>query len=146
MVFRYCQQKVSKKFNKGYIIGMESKKIENAYHFWCRVDELRGKRELLEIATSSGIKYKSMLVQRSNTTFPKAQDLVALAKELHTSVEWLVSGESSIIQDYNLKIIKNNQRLYGIAVEMVNASERQLVAMEEILKINPSMGVDKSMA
>ena len=87
-----------------------------------------------------------MLVQRSNTTFPKAQDLVALAKELHTSVEWLVSGESSIIQDYNLKIIKNNQRLYGIAVEMVNASERQLVAMEEILKINPSMGVDKSMA
>jgi hypothetical protein len=125
---------------------MESKRIENAYHFWCRVDEIRGKRELLEIATSSGIKYKSMLVQRSNTTFPKAQDLVALAKELHTSVEWLVSGESSIIQDYNLKIIKNNQRLYGIAVEMVNASERQLVAMEEILKINPSMGVDKSMA
>jgi len=146
MVFRYCQQKVSKKFNKGYIISMESKRIENAYHFWCRVDEIRGKRELLEIATSSGIKYKSMLVQRSNTTFPKAQDLVALAKELHTSVEWLVSGESSIIQDYNLKIIKNNQRLYGIAVEMVNASERQLVAMEEILKINPSMGVDKSMA
>jgi hypothetical protein len=125
---------------------MESKKIENAYHFWCRVDELRGKRELLEIATSSGIKYKSMLVQRSNTTFPKAQDLVALAKDLNTTVEWLVSGESSIIQDYNLKIIRNNQRLYGIAVEMVNASERQLVAMEVLLNINPVMGVDKSMA
>jgi hypothetical protein len=125
---------------------MESKKIENAYHFWCRVDELRGKRELLEIATSTGIKYKSMLVQRSNTTFPKAQDLVALAKDLNTTVEWLVSGESSIIQDYNLKIIRNNQRLYGIAVEMVNASERQLVAMEVLLNINPVMGVDKSMA
>lgn len=126
---------------------MESKKIENAYHFWCRVDELRGKRELLEIATSTGIKYKSMLVQRSNTTFPKAQDLVALAKDLNTTVEWLVSGESSIIQDYNLKIIRNNQRLYGIAVGMVNASERQLVAMEVLLNINPSsIGVDKSMA
>lgn len=125
---------------------MESKKIENAYHFWCRVDELRGKRELLEIATSTGIKYKSMLVQRSNTTFPKAQDLVALAKDLNTTVEWLVSGESSIIQDYNLKIIRNNQRLYGIAVGMVNASERQLVAMEVLLNINPVMGVDKSMA
>lgn len=126
---------------------MESKKIENAYHFWCRVDELRGKRELLEIATSTGIKYKSMLVQRSNTTFPKAQDLVALAKDLNTTVEWLVSGESSIIQDYNLKIIRNNQRLYGIAVGTVNASERQLVAMEVLLNINPSsIGVDKSMA
>ena len=145
-IFRYCQQNVSKKFNTKYIMIMENSKEENAYRFWCRVDEVRGRRELLDIALSSGIKYKSMLVQRSNATYPKAPDLVAIAKNLNTTVEWLVSGESSIIQDRCLKFIWNNQRLYKLAVEMAKSSERQIVAMEVLLNINPISGVDKSMA
>lgn len=124
---------------------MTNLKSENAYRFWRRVDELRGGRELLEIASSSGIKYKSMLVQRSNTTYPKAHDLVALARCLNTTVEMLVAGEPERGDELMRKFLRNN-RLLAIATKLSTASERILVAVEVVLGLDPKGDSEKHLS
>ena len=113
-------------------MNMTNLKSENAYRFWCRVDELRGGRELMDVAAGSGIKYKSMLVQRSNTSYPKAPELVALANELGTTVEYLVVGKKNDNDEVVLKI-QSDKRLYRIAKKLTISNDRHLCAVEVVL-------------
>lgn len=108
---------------------METKETENAYHFWCRVDELREKRELREIAATSGLKYKSILVQRSNSTYPKAMDLVALANVLETTVDYLLTGKRAknsfmyeLFKAYK-KADGNSRTIVDIALNLQNLTD-----------------------
>lgn len=60
--------------------------------YWKRVDELRGRMTLSEIAEHSGIKEQSLRNMRSQNRFPKQDVSMKIAELLGTSVDYLVSG------------------------------------------------------
>ena len=70
--------------------GMEQE--NNAYNFWCRVDELRGKTTLSELSSIMGVKEQSLRTMRSRCNIPKAVATQKLADYLHTTVDYLMTG------------------------------------------------------
>ena len=119
--------------------------VDKAYHFWKRIDGLR-EHSLIEIAENTGIDYNLIKTQRSKNRLPKTLEAIAIARVVNSTVEWLVTGEEAPLLDKTLDRIRKNAKLYRIAKVLVRADERQLDAVEVVLNINPSMGVDKSMS
>ena len=68
---------------------------DQAFFFWNRVDHVRGDRPLSVIAEAIGIKDQSLRAMRSQGRYPKSQQIHLLASYLGTSVEYLMSGETS---------------------------------------------------
>lgn len=68
---------------------------EFAFEFWNRVDNLRGKTTLSELAERIGIKDQSLRAMRSQNRYPKASIMKLLAIELGTSTSYLVYGKDA---------------------------------------------------
>lgn len=65
-----------------------------AYEFWQRVDSTRGKKTIAEIARDSGIKEQRIKHLRSDNRYPKIEDCILIARDLNTSIDYLVFGAS----------------------------------------------------
>lgn len=75
------------------------RKEEQAYGFWKRVDELRGKTTLAELARVIDVKEQSVRLMRSECRIPKTLAVNALAEYLGTSSSYLIEGVKSEKKD-----------------------------------------------
>jgi hypothetical protein len=74
---------------------MENEIASEAREFWSRVDLMRGSRTVKDIAESIGVEYELIRVQRTRHRTPRLTIVVAIARELGTSVEYLACGNSN---------------------------------------------------
>lgn len=74
-------------------------KEERAYGFWRRVDELRGKTTLAELAKVIDVKEQSIRLMRSECRIPKTLAVNALADYLGTTAGYLIDGVESKTRD-----------------------------------------------
>lgn len=65
----------------------------NGYNFWKNVDRINPYRSARAMAKEAGIDYKHMTQQRADSTVPKGEDLLKLARTMHVSIESLLTGE-----------------------------------------------------
>lgn len=68
---------------------------EFAFQFWKRVDDVRGKVSLSQIAEAVGVKDQSIRAMRSQNRYPKADIQLKLAEYLGTTVDYLMTGKDS---------------------------------------------------
>ena len=79
--------------------------------FWTRVDELRGNTTLTKMCGDLGMKYTRVRDNRSDSRFPSQEDIIAMAKYLNTSLDYLITGNSnSKISDFceEAQYVQNN--------------------------------------
>lgn len=100
---------------------------EKAYRIWQRIDLLRNERSLIDISDASGIKYQRIKEQRSSNRIPSAFDLYQLASALGTTMEYLLTGESSVSA--------YSPRIKAIADACTRASDLELAMIEKILSL-----------
>ncbi len=62
------------------------------YDFWKRVDELRNGKTVKKICEDLGLKYTRIRDNRSEERYPNRDDMVAIAKYLETTVDYLMTG------------------------------------------------------
>lgn len=97
------------------------------FRFWKRVDGLRGKRQLKEIAEIAEIDYTRIKNQRSDNRTPKLEDAYRLSRVLGCSVSFLITGVES-----DNKIPGN---LIPIMKALKSASDEDIVLVKRILRI-----------
>ena len=79
--------------------------------FWerLRIQQIKkGVRNLKKICAKEGISYQTLINQKCTNRFPTVPIIVALAKELNCSIDWLLTGESfndkEVVSYYSKKI------------------------------------------
>jgi transcriptional regulator with XRE-family HTH domain len=97
------------------------------FWFWKRVDGLRGKRQLKEIAEAAEIDYTRIKNQRSDNRTPKLEDAYRLSRVLGCSLSFLITGVESD------NIIPGN--LLPIINALKTASEEDIHIVRRILRI-----------
>lgn len=113
---------------------MESEFEDDSRDFWNRIDDLRGKKKLTEIAEATGINYELMRVQRTRHRIPSLKICVMLANHLGSSVEFLATGKQSPgIYDKVLNAVYNNHLLYAIAEELLKYDSSKLRSLADLL-------------
>jgi transcriptional regulator with XRE-family HTH domain len=111
--------------------------IDDAREFWNRVDFLRGKDKLTDIASTVGVDYELIRVQRSRHRIPSIKVCVKLAKVLNSTVEYLATGTAE--PDHNdplLNTVISNRQLYSIVSALSKMSSEKLEALSELLGIS----------
>ena len=68
---------------------------DNGYDFWKRVDKLRGNLGLYDVANNAGIKYRTMLNQRSQNRIPKKEQLIKIANTFGVPIGFLLGTEET---------------------------------------------------
>lgn len=68
----------------------------SAYEFWNLVDDRRGDMALSVLAEKSGIKHQQIRHLRSEMRFPKAEEVIAIARVLGVSGDYLM-GETNLM-------------------------------------------------
>lgn len=70
----------------------------SGYEFWKQIDVLNANvyGTAKALADAAGWSYSKMKQQRADSRIPKAEDVLALAKVLHTTVEYLLTGEAPV--------------------------------------------------
>ena len=95
--------------------------------FWNRFDSLRKGRTVKEIASSIGVEYELLRVQRARFRIPKVSIAVSLASEIGTSVEYLVTGkEADQLPPHIRKIVRR----------LLTADDVDIQMIQRILKID----------
>lgn len=86
---------------------------DTARNFWQRVDLLRGDRQLNDITQKAGLNYDTIRNKRSGRkpVLPNLQDGCALARELHTTVDYLLYGEEHIQISAEAIAVENDSSL-----------------------------------
>jgi transcriptional regulator with XRE-family HTH domain len=67
--------------------------VKDAHQFWSRYNRLASKD--LPVLLKTGIKQPTLSSWRSKRLFPRANDAVAIAAALNTTVEFLVNGKDT---------------------------------------------------
>lgn len=106
----------------------------NAFDLWARIDGVRGNSRLLDIAKATGIKYQRIKEQRSSNRIPSAEDLFKIAKMLNVSMEYLLTGESTV--NYQLcreaMMVNQDEELKAL-VRAVSRDRRLLSAISAVV-------------
>lgn len=68
----------------------------SGFEFWKQIDLANAKvyGTAKSLADAAGWSYSKMKQQRSDSRIPKAEDVLTLAKALHTTVEYLLTGHA----------------------------------------------------
>ncbi len=114
--------------------------IDKAMDFWGRVENAQKAKgwTLLELCQRAGLNYGTIMNKRSTAKLPNLEAGVAIAKVLERSVEWLLYGDEAsepVIQLETIRDIYNDKKLLHISKELGNASDRQIDAIQVILRI-----------
>lgn len=103
---------------------------------WKRVDELRGRMPIRELAKIANISEASLQTTRSLKTQPKLQMLYPIAKALGTTIEYLYAGEKEDWEDNIVfRKIASSQQLIDIATALCHAEPWELEAVSRMLDI-----------
>ena len=103
--------------------------------FWKRIDAMNIET-LKELCEKNNIDYKRVMHNRTDCRIPKAEDLLAFAYGLNTTIEYLLTGE-------NEKTVYP-ERIQRIINSCINASEEDLALVERVLRIEPVIGKKSS--
>jgi transcriptional regulator with XRE-family HTH domain len=102
---------------------MEENDVARA--FWNRIDSLRGKMQLHELAIASNMSFTTLRNQKSGRTLqlPKTLQAYSMAKTLNTTVEFLLTGNdpnifSSILVKAYSEASETNKRIVDIALSL----------------------------
>lgn len=109
---------------------MEDEKL--AMDFWGRVEQsqqLCGKTNLKDIARKIGVPYQTLVNQKTGARLPSLIVAVTIAKELGTTVEWLLYGSGK-----NASSIENT-RLSALIKRIEELSQTEIFALEVLLKV-----------
>lgn len=111
---------------------------DDAFGFWKRVDELKGKMTLSELSVNAGIKYQQVRHLRSENRYPKAEEIHRISLILKSSSDYLISGidssdlspEMEFVRDNPLcrKIVRylmEDERLLEIISAFIESSEKK---------------------
>ena len=106
-------------------------KIDSPRSFWLRIDTLRGKESLKEIAQRCNLNYDTLRNKRSgkNPVYPNLVDGVVLAEALNTTAKFLLTGEDKEIGNFS-------PRIRAIIISCINAKEEDLCLVERVLRIS----------
>ena len=103
---------------------------------WKRVDELRGRMPIRELAQKANISESSLQTTRSLKTQPKLQMLYPIAKALGTTIEYLYTGEKEDWEDNIVfRKIASSQQLIDIAGALCHAEPWEVEAVARMLNI-----------
>lgn len=121
-------------------------KKDTARDLWDRVDELRGRRSVRELAEESGIIEGSLQVTRASGTLPKLPMLYALSKTLGTTMEWLYAGEN-ITETYDAPLfqrLSQSQDLVDICEALVStATQEDIELCKRVLGISRKVRIER---
>lgn len=107
----------------------------NGFEFWNRVDGILDEMKLSLGAFSNaiGLSYMTLNSQRKRHSLPKIEQLLDMAAFLHTSVEFLATGNDI---DYNLideaKAVQNDKELQAL-VRAILRDRRLLSAISAVV-------------
>lgn len=104
---------------------------------WKRIDELRGRMPVRELAEKSGVNETSLQCARVNGTLPKLQFLYPVAKTLGTTVEYLYTGtdENNWKGDRVLEKVMSSQLLFDITARIADATPEEVEMVRRMLDI-----------
>lgn len=103
---------------------------------WKRVDELRMRMTIKELAKITGIAEPTLQTTRINKTVPKLQMIYPIAKALGTTIEYLYAGEKEDWEDNIVfRKIASSQQLIDIATALCHAEPWELEAVSRMLDI-----------
>lgn len=104
---------------------------------WNRVDELRGKMSIRELAERSNVSEATLQTTRSLGTQPKLQLLYPLAQALGTTVEYLYTGKSNDSYPDNevFRKISSSQLLFDITTKLAEATPEEVEMVRRVLEI-----------
>ena len=81
---------------------------DDAFGFWKRVDELKGKMTLSELSVNAGIKYQQVRHLRSENRYPKAEEIHRISLILKSSSDYLISGINSSDLSPEMEFVRDN--------------------------------------
>lgn len=112
---------------------------------WRRIDELRGKMSIRELAEISGIPEPSLQTTRLVKTLPKLQMLYPISKALGTTIEYLYAGEKPDYEDdVVFRKLASSQDLMDIATRLTVADNVEIQMVRRLLCIDNQGGVSSS--
>ena len=109
---------------------MEDEKL--AMNFWGRVEQsqqLCGKTNLKDISRKIGVPYQTLVNQKTGARLPSLLVATQIAKELGTTVEWLLYGS-----DKNTSNTENT-RLNALIKRIEALSQTEVFALEILLGV-----------
>ena len=103
---------------------------------WRRVDELRMRMTIKELAEQTGISEPTLQTTRVNKSVPKLQMLYPIAKALGTTIEYLYTGEKDDWEDNIVfRKIASSQQLFDIAEALTHAEPWEIDMVGRMLNI-----------
>lgn len=103
---------------------------------WKRVDELRGRMTIRELAEKAGLSEPSLQTTRAVKSQPKIQMLYPIAKVLGTTMEYLYTGEREDWEDSLVfRKISSSQELFDIASALCKAEPMEVEMVSRLLNI-----------
>ena len=112
--------------------------MEISEDLWKRVDELRGKMSIRELAEKTGLGEGTLQTTRVMKSVPKTSTLYPIAKALNTSMEYLYAGKD-VSDNYDTPIfrkISSSQDLIDICNALVCADKAEIEMIKRILQID----------
>ena len=106
-----------------------------AMDFWGRIElaqKLCGKTSLKDICRKIDIPYQTLANQKTGARLPSLVVAVALAKELGTTVEWLLYGTSKETKEIE------DTRLNALMKRIEELSQAEILALEILLDVKPN--------
>lgn len=92
---------------------------------WQRFDLIRGKKKIKTIAEEIGVSVSTLSMAKSQGNFPKIETLYAIAQNLNTTMEYLLTGENT--QNWDIPIyerISSSPDIMAICEALIQAENR----------------------
>lgn len=123
--------------------------METAIEFWNRVDDLRGRMSVRELAERSNISEGSFQTTRAMKTLPKLPFVYSVAKALGTTVEYLYTGIKEDYDDLPLfRRISASQDLIDICEALVCGTKEDIELVKRVLGLKRALagGLSEALA
>lgn len=116
-------------------------KNRTAMDFWGRVEIAQkeaGITSFKSLCKNAGLLYNSIMNNRSQGKLPEITSIASMAKELGTSIDWLIFGENRpwyMGDEQIMQVVMADERLMRIVRDLVHANPEQINAIKYILRI-----------
>lgn len=110
---------------------------ETARALWNRIDELKGKTSLKELAEKSGLNGSSLQVMKSKDSLPSMNVVYPIAQTLGTTVEYLYTGTegNNWKEDRVIKKVLSSQLLFDITARIADATPEEVEMVRRMLEV-----------
>ena len=112
--------------------------MESGEELWKRIDELRGKMSIRELADKAQLPERSLQTTRIVKTIPKMSMLYPIAKVLGTTMDYLYTGKEcpDSFDTPTFRKLSASQDLIDICNKLVDADKAEIEIIKRILQID----------